>query len=160
MEIAYLLGLALWGLVPGFIAKRKDRSFWGYFFLTFLISPLITIIIALCVSNKRRKYVPTESIIVEKKTNHKEEPQYLYSSENISGWKCSCGRAHPQYESSCVCGKSKFDIMNSPKTEETSSETAAQPAVSNQIRFCKKCGERLLENSKFCRKCGAEVHQE
>lgn len=30
----------------------------------------------------------------------------------------------------------------------------------NQIRFCKKCGERLLENSKFCRKCGAEVHQE
>ena len=26
-----------------------------------------------------------------------------------SGWKCSCGRIHPKFETSCICGKSKFD---------------------------------------------------
>ena len=30
-----------------------------------------------------------------------------------------------------------------------------QPADS--VRFCRKCGEKLIEGSKFCRKCGTEV---
>ena len=46
----YLLSIALISLIPGFIAKNKGRSFWGYFFLSFVISPLITIIITLCLS--------------------------------------------------------------------------------------------------------------
>ena len=52
MKIPALIGIALWALIPGFIAKKKYRSFWGYYFLSFLISPLITMIIALCVSDK------------------------------------------------------------------------------------------------------------
>ena len=142
MEFEYLLSLvflALWALIPGFIAKRKDRSFFWFFMLSFLISPIIAIIIASCVSNKRREYVPTESIFVDDKTDHKDEPQHLYSSENIFGWRCSCGRVRAKYESSCICGKSKFDVMNSAKTE-ASSETTAQPATGNQIHFCRKCG--------------------
>ncbi len=27
----------------------------------------------------------------------------------------------------------------------------------DRIRFCRKCGEKVLDNSRFCRKCGAEV---
>ncbi len=27
----------------------------------------------------------------------------------------------------------------------------------NKIRFCRKCGEPLMDSSKFCRKCGTEV---
>ena len=27
----------------------------------------------------------------------------------------------------------------------------------DKIRFCRKCGEELIDNSKFCRKCGTEV---
>lgn len=46
-----LMGIALWALIPGFIAKNKGRSFFGYFFLSFLISPLITMIITICLSN-------------------------------------------------------------------------------------------------------------
>jgi hypothetical protein len=32
------------------------------------------------------------------------------------------------------------------------------PAVeSGKIRFCRKCGEKLIDGSKFCRKCGTAV---
>ena len=27
----------------------------------------------------------------------------------------------------------------------------------DQIRFCRKCGEKLIDGSRFCRKCGTEV---
>lgn len=33
--------------------------------------------------------------------DHEEVPQ--------GGWRCHCGRVHPGYESSCVCGKSKSE---------------------------------------------------
>lgn len=28
------------------------------------------------------------------------------------------------------------------------------------VRFCRKCGEKLIHNSRFCRKCGTEVIKE
>ena len=30
-------------------------------------------------------------------------------------------------------------------------------ADTNKICFCRKCGERLIDNSSFCRKCGTEI---
>lgn len=57
-----LIGIALWALIPGFVAKKKGRSFLGYYFLSFLISPLITMIITFCLSNLNKTqdetYVP------------------------------------------------------------------------------------------------------
>lgn len=49
--MAQILGIALWALIPGFVAKKKGRNFWGWYFLSFLISPLITMIITFCLSN-------------------------------------------------------------------------------------------------------------
>ena len=28
---------------------------------------------------------------------------------------------------------------------------------SDQILFCRKCGKKLIDNSRFCRKCGTEI---
>jgi len=50
MGFIVLIGSCLLALIPGFIAKNKNRSFWGYFFLSLLITPLITTIITLCLS--------------------------------------------------------------------------------------------------------------
>ena len=33
-------------------------------------------------------------------------------------------------------------------------------AIAGEIRFCRKCGERLLDSSNFCRKCGTEIQKE
>lgn len=30
-------------------------------------------------------------------------------------------------------------------------------ADADRIRFCRKCGEKLIHNSRFCRKCGTEI---
>lgn len=103
MEFAPLIGIALWALIPGFIAKKKGRNFWGYYFLSFLISPLITMIIAICLSKKT-------------------EVDYFKDAPR------------PVVET-------PTDIVES-------------------IRFCRKCGEKLIDNSNFCRKCGTEIIKE
>ena len=54
-----IFGIALWSLIPGFIAKNKGRSFWLYYFLGFIITPLITTIITLCLSKQGLENNPT-----------------------------------------------------------------------------------------------------
>ena len=46
--------------------------------------------------------------------------------------------------------------------KKTASAPKPQPVVANadQVRFCRKCGEKLIDNSQFCRKCGTEVIKE
>lgn len=34
------------------------------------------------------------------------------------------------------------------------------PIEKNNTVFCKKCGEKLIENSQFCRKCGTIITEE
>lgn len=79
-------------------------------------------------------------------------------------WQCSCGIRHQKYETSCICGKTKKEILASNVTEE-----AIDVAASNQeefavtpdkMCFCRKCGEKLVENSNFCGKCGTKVIRE
>lgn len=36
-------------------------------------------------------------------------------------------------------------------------EEKAMVVYANQVRFCRKCGEKLIDNSQFCRKCGTEI---
>jgi len=69
-------------------------------------------------------------------------------------WQCSCGRTHPRYETSCRCGKSKFDNITPPKSDKP---TVELPQTTDKIFFCRKCGEKLIDSSKFCRKCGTEI---
>lgn len=109
MKTATLIGIALWALIPGFIAKKKYRNFWAYYFLSFLISPLITMIIALCVSDKICEHY------AENPPPYKPGPEYQERSSN------------------------KF----------TGSD--------HHVFFCRKCGEKLIEDSCFCSKCGTEI---
>lgn len=108
MEFASLLGIALWALLPGFIAKKKGRSFWGYYFLSFLISPLITTIITACLSRVNN------------------------------------------------------DVdLEEPQPQKTIVAPVSEPLAENdEICFCRKCGERLINGSQFCRKCGTQVVKE
>ncbi len=128
--MATLIGIALWALIPGFIANKKGRNFWGYYFLSFLISPLITMIITLFLSKK------TESDYLE------EDPNRLVECK-------SCGYRDNRVFTACPkCGK--YEKMYVYINQEPASET-------NKILFCRKCGAELVEGSKFCRKCGSDV---
>ncbi len=123
------IGIALWALIPGFIAKKKGRNFWGYYFLSFLISPLITMIITLCLSKK-------------------DDNPLLRRTESLNECK-SCGyRAKKLFTVCPKCGKdTKQNIyLNEEPTIDV-----------DQILFCRKCGEKLIESGKFCSKCGTQV---
>ena len=48
MKWATLIGIALWAIIPCVIANKKGRAGIAYFFLSFLITPLLTTIITLC----------------------------------------------------------------------------------------------------------------
>ena len=52
MEIGTLIGMLAFSLIPANMAQKKGRSFWGYFALSVLISPLITIIVVLVLPRK------------------------------------------------------------------------------------------------------------
>ena len=39
-------------------------------------------------------------------------------------------------------------------------EDEIETLTEDQIRFYRKCGEKLLDNSQFCRKCGTEIIKE
>ena len=63
MDIGYVLGtiigIALLGLIPGFIAKSRGRSFWGFWLLgVFFLLP--SIIVALAVENKKEARMRNE----------------------------------------------------------------------------------------------------
>lgn len=60
-----LLSLLLLALIPGFIASKKGRSFIGWYIFSVLLSPLIGLIVVLCLgeSDEKRR----ERIIEEEK---------------------------------------------------------------------------------------------
>lgn len=104
-------------------------------------------------------------------------------------WLCSCGRVHPVYVSSCVCGVNKSDFITIEKQQVQSKATATagenitagkkDPKVINTVAtrvecptchkliapesaFCGYCGRNLADHkvqTKFCPYCGAKTMQ-
>ncbi len=57
----------------------------------------------------------------------------------------------------------KWDTHKANKeVQQNSLKQNQQPILENdnQILFCRKCGERLIDNSQFCRKCGTKIVEE
>ena len=50
----------------------------------------------------------------------------------------------------------KWDEHKEAKENRKKAVTSASDEI-NDIRFCRKCGEKLLDGSQFCSKCGTEV---
>ena len=95
-----LIGIALWALIPGFIAKKKGRSFAAYFFLSFVITPLVTIIISLCVSNLNKASSDESSAAVSKSTITPEDK-----------WTCICGSKNANSLSYCpICKRTREEV--------------------------------------------------
>lgn len=55
------------------------------------------------------------------------------------GWRCSCGRTHAAYVSSCSCGKSKHDVLQAQykqkqEEEQRKAELKEQEKARNQVK--------------------------
>lgn len=61
----------------------------------------------------------------------------------------ACGYRDKNSFNDCPrCGRyaKRYVYLNEEPTADT-----------DKIRFCRKCGEKLIDNSRFCRKCGTEI---
>ena len=125
-----LIGLALWALIPGFMAKKKGRSFWGYYFLSFIISPFITMIIVAFLRNLNKPADIVEDIV-----------EISNDNDNI---------VLPQ-----SLGESTQEPDNVIVNDEVLSEKDGN--VKETRLVCGKCGNYLINGSRFCGTCGTPV---
>ena len=128
---AAFIGLALWALIPGFIARGKGRSFWGYYFLSFLITPLITMIITLCLSS----------------ITEEEDEQDLPKASAATRTKAPAA----------VPPVNKALPAELPQEESSSAAAAERPT--GEVRLCRYCGCELSKESEFCSQCGKQVQE-
>ena len=94
--MAQIIGIALWALIPGFVANKKGRNFLGWYFLSFVISPLFTTIIVLCLPSKKYK-ISKKSI----------EENYNETKKNCFCRKCGA----PLIQNSKFCRKCGAEII-------------------------------------------------
>ena len=122
-----LTGIALWALVPGFIAAHKGRNFAVYYILSFLITPILTTIIVLCLS-RIEETNPDEQLDLTKRFICK-----------------TCGSYVGRPVDECPkCGSKAKYIDRYQKN-----------AVSVEKRFkCTNCGSEFADRQKSCPACG------
>ena len=88
----------------------------------------------------------------------------LHDGEAVSRFECdSCGYIDTVSFKSCPkCGayvyKQATPTTNSKESESIITTNNNEYNVQNdKVCFCRKCGEKLIENSMFCRICGTKV---
>ena len=84
--ITTLIGIALWALIPGFIAKKKGRKFYNYYFLSFLVSPLVTLIISLTVKDLNPSNSQQSNFFSLNDSTAKKHTQTTIESERNKRW--------------------------------------------------------------------------
>lgn len=140
MNWSSLIGIALWALIPGFIAKKKGRTFWGYYFLSFLITPLITMIITVCLKN------------ISGELNH--------SSDSVNE-ATSVPVAHEINGSIPDSTSTPIVLSNTQSlSENRCTEPPCQMLVCRKIQYCRRCGFKLIDGSEFCSNCGNKIESE
>ena len=175
LKWATIIGIALWALIPGFIAKKKGRSFWGYYFLSFVITPLVTMIITLCLKDRNKVNTASDFDIQTEQERPVTEPIAETNKNTIEH-----NTDEPIYNPNAVGAAESAPIDNKVETttevesknkesnqdedttvqsaEKISAEDADPTSDDNKaLRFCRYCGFELLENSEFCSHCGKKV---
>jgi ribosomal protein L32 len=142
MEVAIVSGILLWSLIPGFIAMAKGRSFWFYFLISLIISPLISTIIIICLSTIPEREAP--------------RPQSKPSifQDTLQEKQCpTCGKLQMANRETCAfCGTSLIYV---PIFIPASKDSPAKPAP--KIISCPHCGKTQTSNRTNCYSCGADL---
>ena len=106
----------------------ETNGFWWGFWLG-----LIGVIIVACKPQcPPSNYTPSNQNFYNNPYNA--NPYTSYGNPQIpapitpDSWRCTCGRVHPKYQSSCVCGQTQLTVKK--KATEAAAE-AAKPAKPN-----------------------------
>ena len=156
--LVYIIIVIVQGLIFGFatniVIENKgydDNWFWwGFFF------GLIALIVA-CAKPQNIDYSSYSSQLSQP-TYTSYQTSYGSNLSNATdkvhneqipaagGWKCSCGRVHAYYVSSCSCGKSKSEVKNAEFKKKQEEER--RQAEQKKQEEAKKQAEIMDESSK------------
>lgn len=181
MEFVFaFMGVALWALIPGSIAHRKGRSFAAYYFLSFVISPLITLIVVLCVENRNDFGFDMSYTADERATALSEVPQNVidsckelrgnqkalkkYLNQRVKFSSITPAQASVLYTEYKLVHPIDLQALNAPTIPlnlpdiPVTNQPESSPTPQPPVRFCRKCGARLgNESRRFCVQCGSPI---
>lgn len=157
-EWIWFLGVALWAILPGYIAKKKGRKFWGYYLFSFILTPLVTTIITLCLNKipEKRKGEPNLTAIMPQVSIPAGASKAAAPEPNAFPKNDPVAPISPAAEAMSTPGEGEAVMVDSslspgPEKRET-------PKYS--VRFCRHCGNSLVPGSTFCSSCGGRVWPE
>ena len=81
-----ICGIVLLSILAGYLGKQKGYGFWGPFLFSFVISPLISLIVVLCLREKPVGGGQTED-------DRKDEPVAIDPTKKFVCTKCGTYRA-------------------------------------------------------------------
>ncbi len=109
----------IWGFATQTVIENKGYEenwfWWGFFF------GIIALIVA-C-SKPENTYYVYSNLGAD---SDKAQDQQLLSA---GGWKCSCGRVHAAYVSSCPCGKSKSEMQRNQHNQAEAMDDLGKAAA-------------------------------
>jgi|GEM_PF-2933388 len=89
----------------------------------------------------------------KKKSSNPNNPKKEYECKN-------CGYIG-QYDGACPkCGrlsKVKVEQKNTYEPKNNPTHEKINEVSTHKIIFCRKCGEKLIDDSEFCSKCGTKI---
>lgn len=141
--VAVAFGI-LWGKVTQNIIYNKGYEnnwfWWGFWFGVFAVIVACT---------KPQLPPPTYSNPNFYSSPRAPSPRPSLSTANTKplsrdDWQCSCGRSHPPFVTSCVCGKSKLDAVK-PAAPAPAAVPAAPVPAPQQLPAAQKAPQAVAE---------------
>ena len=124
VPVLILLGVSLvvyfaWALLPGFLAKSKGRSFWGFFALG-ILSPLVSTIVVLCLKDRKSADEEAEQIVFDA-----EAPAVLEVTESVADEDASAAMEDADAQAAENCDAAVADEKVVSDEEAAAAEGAA-----------------------------------
>lgn len=120
MEFLYLSGIVIAIIVDYIVAKRfsdiaemKGHKGSTYFWFTLFLG-IVGMLMVIALPNVSPKGTPQPSIVVSPAHPSIQRETYSAAPDSVHSvgadeWKCTCGKIHKNYESSCACGVAKHE---------------------------------------------------
>lgn len=142
-----ILFFAPFAVLAGHLAKKKGRSFWGFFALGYILSPLLSLLIVLCLKPRQPDTAPDAEPSPDAPAD--EPAQAPISMDNTpSGDAPMTPSASESADQSAAAETTILHVPDVPPAP------VSVPPVPPAVRFCSRCGAQLTPGSRFCDSCG------
>lgn len=151
-----LIFYIIWAIIVGSIARKKGRSFWGYFVLSMFTTPLIGTIVVVCLKNLNNNpgnviYTTAREVNTEPVYNQNPVQQHTFIQQHT--------QAQPQPQQQVQAQPQQ----QTPLQQQIRYQKAApEPSVKQEpqkkvVRYCSSCGSMPSDGGSTCNICGGKI---